>query len=31
LNRHPQAAIKFLSGDDKGNYIKFFDELVTDV
>jgi 4-hydroxy 2-oxovalerate aldolase len=31
LNRHPRSAIKFLSGDDKGNFIKFFDELVTDV
>lgn len=31
LNRHPQAAIKFLGSDDKGNYIKFFDETVTDV
>ncbi|MCH5375584.1 MAG: aldolase catalytic domain-containing protein, partial [Planctomycetes bacterium] len=31
LNRHPQAAIKFLEGDDNKNYIKFFDELVTDV
>ncbi len=31
LNRHPRAAIKFLGGDEKSNFIKFFDELVTDV
>lgn len=31
MNRHPRAAIKFLGGDDKKNYIKFFDEIVTDV
>jgi 4-hydroxy 2-oxovalerate aldolase len=31
MNRHPRAAIKFLGGDEKGNFIKFFDEIVTDV
>jgi 4-hydroxy 2-oxovalerate aldolase len=31
LNRHPQAAIKFLDGEDNKNYVKFFDEIVTDV
>ena len=31
MNRHPRAAIKFLGGDDRKNFIKFFDEIVTDV
>jgi 4-hydroxy 2-oxovalerate aldolase len=31
LNRHPRAAIKFLGSEEKGDYIKFFDEIVTDV
>ncbi len=31
LNRHPRAAIKFLDSEEKSNYIKFFDEIVTDV
>ena len=30
MNRHPQAAIKFLGSDEKSNFIKFFDEIVTD-
>ena len=31
MNRHPRAAIKFLDGGDNKNYVKFFDEIVTDV
>jgi 4-hydroxy 2-oxovalerate aldolase len=31
MNRHPRAAIKFLDGADNKNYVKFFDEIVTDV
>ena len=31
LNQHPQAAIKFLDGEDNQNYIKFYDEVVTEV
>jgi 4-hydroxy 2-oxovalerate aldolase len=31
MNRHPRAAIKFLGGDDRKNFVKFFDEIVTDV
>lgn len=31
LNRHPQAAIKFLEGEDHHDYLKFFDEHVTEV
>jgi len=31
MNRHPRAAIKFLEGDDNGSFIKFFDEIVSDV
>lgn len=31
LNSHPQAAIKFLDSDDNKNFLKFFDELITDV
>jgi 4-hydroxy 2-oxovalerate aldolase len=28
LNRHPRAAMEFRAGDDKDNYVKFFDQLV---
>ncbi|MBM4092059.1 MAG: nucleoid-structuring protein H-NS [Planctomycetes bacterium] len=28
LNRHPQAAIKFLEGKDNRNYLRFFDDIV---
>jgi hypothetical protein len=31
MNRHPRAAIKFLDSDENTDYIKFFDEIVTDV
>jgi len=30
MNRHPRAAIKFLASDDKANFVKFFDEIVSD-
>jgi 4-hydroxy 2-oxovalerate aldolase len=28
LNEHPRAAIKFNAGDDRGDLVKFFDEVV---
>ena len=31
MNRHPSAAIEFRASEEKGNYIKFYDQLVTDV
>ncbi|MDH5567030.1 MAG: hypothetical protein OEY15_10220, partial [Myxococcales bacterium] len=31
LNLHPRAAIEFLSGDEKGDYVKFYDRIVRDV
>ena len=30
LNRHPNTAIKFLEGEDRRNYLRFFDETVRD-
>ena len=30
LNRHPNAAIKFLEGNDSKNYLRFYDEVVRD-
>lgn len=27
MNRHPRAAIKFLGGDERKNFVKFFDEI----
>ena len=31
LNRHPRAAIQFRAGDDKDNFVRFYDEVVADV
>jgi 4-hydroxy 2-oxovalerate aldolase len=31
MNRHPRAAMKFLDGEDNGSFVKFFDEIVSDV
>ncbi len=31
MNRHPRAAIKFLDSDEKTDFMKFFDEIVSDV
>jgi 4-hydroxy 2-oxovalerate aldolase len=31
LNRHPRDAIKFLAGNDNKNFVRFFDDIVTDV
>ena len=31
LNRHPRAAIQFRAGDDKDNFVRFYDELVADI
>jgi 4-hydroxy 2-oxovalerate aldolase len=30
LNQHPRDAIKFNSSDDRGNFTKFFDDIVSD-
>jgi 4-hydroxy 2-oxovalerate aldolase len=30
LNRHPRAAIDFLASDARKDYVKFFDQIVTD-
>ena len=30
MNRHPSAAIEFLDSGERKNYLKFFDQLVTD-
>ena len=30
LNRHPNTAIKFLEGEERGNYLQFYDETVRD-
>lgn len=31
LNRHPRAAIKFLSSDQRKDLLEFFDEIITDI
>jgi len=31
LNRHPRAAIQFRAGDDKDNFVRFYDEVVADI
>jgi 4-hydroxy 2-oxovalerate aldolase len=31
LNLHPRAAIEFRAGDDKDNYVKFYDKVTSDV
>ena len=31
LNRHPRAAMEFLDDDDRSDYVKFYDQIVTDV
>ena len=31
MNRHPSAAMEFRASDEKDDYIKFYDQLVTDV
>ncbi len=31
LNLHPRAAIEFRAGDDKDDYVKFYDQLVSDI
>ena len=30
MNRHPRAAIQFLASDESKEYVKFFDQIVTD-
>lgn len=30
LNQHPRDAIKFNSSDDRGDYVKFFDDIISD-
>jgi 4-hydroxy 2-oxovalerate aldolase len=31
LNLHPRAAMQFRAGDDPDNYLKFYDEIVSDI
>lgn len=31
LNRHPRAAMQFRAGDDKDNFVKFYDEVVAEI
>ena len=31
LNRHPQAAIQFRAGDEKNDYVQFYDQIVADI
>ncbi|MCZ6795090.1 MAG: aldolase catalytic domain-containing protein [Planctomycetota bacterium] len=31
MNRHPRAAMQFRAGEDKRNYVKFYDQIVSDV
>ncbi len=31
LNQHPRSAISLLAGDDKDNYVEFYDKLVSDL
>ena len=31
LNRHPQAAMQFRAGKDKNDYVKFYDQIVSDI
>lgn len=31
MNRHPRAAMEFLDGPERGNYLKFYDEMVADI
>jgi 4-hydroxy 2-oxovalerate aldolase len=30
LNQHPRTAIKFNAGEDKGNFVRFFDSLINE-
>jgi len=31
MNLHPRAAMKFLAAEDNGSFVKFYDELISDV
>jgi 4-hydroxy 2-oxovalerate aldolase len=31
MNRHPSAAIEFRAGENKDDFIKFYDQLVSDI
>ena len=31
LNLHPRAAMQFRAGTEPDNYIKFYDEIVSDI
>lgn len=31
LNMHPRAAMEFRAGDEKGEYVKFFDQINSDI
>jgi len=30
MNMHPRAAIQFMDSDEKGDYVKFYDEMIRD-
>jgi 4-hydroxy 2-oxovalerate aldolase len=30
MSLHPRAAIKFMDSDEKGDYVKFYDEIIRD-
>ena len=31
MNRHPRAAMEFRAGDEKDDYLKFYDQMVSDI
>ena len=31
MNRHPRAAIEYRSGDDKDDFVKFYDQIISDI
>ena len=31
MNRHPRAAMEFRAGDEKDDYLKFYDQMVADI
>jgi 4-hydroxy 2-oxovalerate aldolase len=31
MNRHPRAAMQFRASEDRGDYVKFYDQLVNDL
>jgi hypothetical protein len=31
MNLHPRAAIEFLAGEEKNDYVKFYDKMTRDI